>query len=96
MRHTTGPWKTIDTYVESVSGRLVASAIVIKGKSLRHDSELMAEARANAHLIAAAPELLEVAELTLDLWLNPHGDEYFDGVNLQLKLENAINKAKGK
>jgi hypothetical protein len=55
---TPGPWKTIDTYVESSSGRLIANAIKLKGKSLLHDQELHDEAVANARLIAAAPELL--------------------------------------
>jgi hypothetical protein len=62
-KHTPGPWRTIDTYVESSFGRLVCNAIKLQGKSLKADQEMHDIAVANARLIAASPELLGTLQL---------------------------------
>lgn len=69
MKHTPGPWivpddGTIGTVADS-QGRVVAQAQQVTSAD-RHTDH--AERRANAQLIAAAPELLEACKKTIT-WL---------------------------
>lgn len=62
-KFTPGPWRVIGKkYVESTVSQLVASMVVLKGKDLKQEDENAAIAEANAHLIAAAPEMFEALE----------------------------------
>jgi hypothetical protein len=78
LKATPGPWKTNrDGYVYSVAtGERVCSP-----HSTLHDNEKMSEhikdLKANAHLIAAAPELYSFVEEYLEAWENGMaGDSY--------------------
>lgn len=64
MSHTPGPWKVKSDYnVFGVGGRLVANSGGHSG-SVRPE-EIHEENKANARLIAAAPELLEACKALL-------------------------------
>ena len=85
-QHTPGPWslrgRTIrGPHPKDPKGRtrIVANAVWDRGTYVD-------EAEANAHLIAAAPELLEALEIALDC----AGDAWWAE-----KAEAAIEKAKG-
>ena len=84
--HTPGPWRTVDkTRIEAEGFGLIAA---LRGESSPHyDTEL----DANAHLIAAAPDLLEAAEAI---------ESALDGVVCDyepqiMALRAAIAKARG-
>ena len=94
-KHTPGPWK--HTYMPRLS--------VIHGPNGEHVADTGAwrddehpEMRANAHLIAAAPDLLEALELLHDetrdyVEINSLGDPWH---NRSMKMARAaIAKAKG-
>ena len=95
MRHTKGPWKNFDTYVGFDDGRLIASCIQMKQKNLIKTAEMYEEAKANAQLIAAAPEMLEALENVLTYI---HDDSFSTKdleTVIQTLVENVINKARG-
>lgn len=94
-KHTSGPWTVPEKFpseVERSDGKTVASCwhqhAVGKTVTLEDVAPVsLSESRANARLIAAAPELLEALERILGAM--PFGDEPDFAVA-------AINKAKGK
>ena len=92
-QHTKGPWKVIGhKYVESTVGQLICGAIVLKGKSLKDDETNESIANANAHLIAAAPEMLEA----LEKWAQFMIDNYrVDEISWYNETLEAIAKARG-
>lgn len=66
--HTRGPWKVTDIgfdgfEVEDGAGRVVAQAAMINPVRRREDND---ERRANARLIAAAPDLLAALREVLE------------------------------
>ena len=81
MTHTPGPW--------TISGW----AIRMSGGHKLANFDMMPD-KANARLIAAAPELLEACEATLDALTELIGADY-DLTGEQAKLRAAIAKAKG-
>ena len=103
MAHTPGPW-IAGCFVSENSAcnctailapiymGSVASVSVDTGKNIReggNDSPPLEEARANARLIAAAPELLENLKLA-QIWLDCDGRFDMRGINA------AIAKAEGR
>lgn len=67
-KHTPGPWKTAEFGIENHERITITSGqktICNTGDESRLLISLE-EARANAHLIAAAPEMLEAAEALLE------------------------------
>ena len=70
-KHTPGPWlrddcSGLDCDVRAASGRKVALCWgLASNNATNYRADYRAECDANAHLIAAAPELLEVAQLIL-------------------------------
>jgi hypothetical protein len=104
MSHTPGPWTVqpvkgsfqVPFHIVSVNGKPVAYC---EGQQLRPDQTSTGESRANARLIAAAPELLAVCKaISSDLELFPfaegeyHLSEQSVGVILQ-SLREVIAKA---
>ena len=87
-KHTKGPWKVSCQF---------GGATEIKSFHTITDSEnrlfvALADTRASANLIAAAPEMLEALEAVLNRldkdWPSFHGD-------VKETLKNAIKKARG-
>jgi hypothetical protein len=99
LKHTPGPWTLLldDRYRPGVEASDSAISIVIFGVKNKDDDYAGIrgkddqEATANAHLIAAAPELLEALK-TLATQAESHGAEgiYWD------KARAAIAKAEGR
>ncbi len=89
-QHTPGPWRsvsrpnqTIIDLVYAKNGTLVADIIYAAGK--------MAEADANARLIAAAPELLEALKTALSDIQTSNAE-----ISTCSKIQTAISKAEDK
>ena len=99
-KHTEGPWKVdgkTELCITNVHDRskYVGSASIMGSKD--NCKELYEEAKANARLMAAAPELLEALEAIQKHW-NYEGNAY--GMDDELlpimkKAKQAIAKAKG-
>lgn len=89
MSHTKGPW-------ELTTRGLKAPIIGANGQEVCFMRQTPTLNESDAHLIAAAPDLLAAAELALNLLREPDSDGYFDAAKLETMLETAINKAKGK
>jgi hypothetical protein len=93
--HTPGPWQMDDEHFEDVyaeSGELVVAAYPFVDAK-RPEGERIAEQKANARLIAAAPELLEALDLALGLSKGKYSPEAWD--DWLEKADTAIRKAKG-
>ena len=91
-KHTALPWRIETDYrVESLYDptylKIKGSHLIAKLR-LHGDKELDDEQQANAHLIAAAPELLEACEKIVNNWGNLHPKD-------RQQLRRAISKAKG-
>lgn len=93
MKHTPGPWslnligetrgKSDQPFLVGVEG-FGGPAIVL------HANFNHPEALANAHLIAAAPELLEACKMALSFWKEGKTGDF------TFYLKQAIAKAEGK
>ena len=89
MKHTPGPW-TVDKYYRHDKEIFILEPSV----SVNYDDVDHEEQEANARLIAAAPELLEVLKEAFDmidgvLLTDVFGGEWFE------KADEAIKKATG-
>lgn len=97
QQHTPGPW-IVDSW--SSSGWSVRSKIGLAISSKRYRNELTGqeyrdEMLANAHLIAAAPELLEALEKCVDRMIKAQDVTGYPHVTAILEAKDAIRKAKG-
>lgn len=97
IKHTPGPWKygpRINNFIDiEHSQRDVKGAITLSLCRVQARQSWINEAKANAFLIAAAPELLEAlieARKELELYAKDDG-EYYNNP----KLNDAIAKATG-
>lgn len=81
MKHTKGPWRQHGEIINSDEREI---AIIPNFKSKKDN--------ANARLIAAAPDLLEVAKMSLDAIKAMYG---YQNSTLVEILEKVINKAEG-
>lgn len=98
MKHTPGPWKA--QAIKGHNNTLVYKRIVANGEPVAfagvykgHNTE------ANAHLIAAAPELLEMLKISLTYLYKAQLEEVETVVPISHvtdKIEALINKAEGK
>lgn len=99
-KHTPGPWKVDKTYIP-IKGAVkrkklevrahVENLLLGNGWSLLADVTYSTNAEADAHLIAAAPELLEALKALVS---HPNGsDKYFEVLN---KAVQAISRAEGR
>lgn len=107
VRHTPGPWQRGGGYgprstaVTTVSGRHVAAVETwglkhVDERAKRDDlHEWWPEGEANLKLIAAAPDLLAIAKVTLGNVLSLHGRWAHTEVWID-ELERAIAKAEGR
>lgn len=92
-KHTKGPWHCTKKHPRQISdarGFKIAKCLrLTKGSNFSMPEE---EAQANAHLIAAAPELLEALKAVLDS-LFESGRRDFEA---EQRAEDAIAKAEGR
>ena len=94
MKHTPGPWRIKD------AGNLFPRAYTIRDASLypvcyaEKHCEIGNDGLANAHLIAAAPDLLQACEKALELiyQFGPRNVNEYENVK---NIQQAIQKAKG-
>ncbi len=101
--HTPGPWKSEDTLsgaeVNSDTSGQWASIAWLEENRLGSRQVSSDEQRANARLVAAAPELLEALELFVDASLRevivsgPH--KRTEGEKVYASARAAIRKARG-
>jgi hypothetical protein len=89
MKHTPGPWEIEDGWVIDTDKRTICNPRCMDPS----DAGNITEMGHNTYLIAAAPELLEVCEEILFYWscCEPQNAK----VQLEKKLSDIINKAKG-
>ena len=94
MTHTPGPWRIV-----RIDGELVGS--IFRGKTricagIIDDIKLHSEAEANAHLIAAAPEMLEALEWLMEEFDRRElgGEAVFCGPDMS-QVRTVIRKARG-
>lgn len=93
-KHTPGPWTLRERgdWIEVIAdGRPVAIGAVVD----RSDPSTVSLGFANANLIAAAPDLLEIAKTTLGNVMSLHGRWAHTEVWID-ELERAIAKAEGR
>jgi hypothetical protein len=96
MKHTPGPWKILSgNYggVTSINASIRERICTLK-ETINPKDGNSTNYKANAHLIAAAPEMLEAcrqAEITLISW-----GETSEYSPIRQLLKNAIDKAEGK
>jgi hypothetical protein len=95
-KHTPGPWRATPYSVFSTRQDRRTETIVAR---CRLSVARTAEGLANAHLIAAAPDLLAACEEALEMaeylsatWGTSHGDNYAE---MAERLRAAIAKARG-
>lgn len=94
-KHTPGPWRNMTNQVETMpdkGGAVICEVFALEGED-RH--ALGVEADANARLIAAAPELLDVCEIALGVfaWARDHGAQNIEPIADMARA--AIAKATG-
>ena len=87
--HTPGPWEVHDRLIMTRHGEEIARTF---------EPDIAEEERHNARLIAAAPELLEAAEMAEGWILGKCGDDVARArdISAWLGLKAAIAKATGK
>ena len=98
-KHTPGPWKIVEVTSDTASGptnyprAIVAGSVTIAELPERSPLCMMDERAANARLVAAAPELLRVAELAATL--NTQTNHIGSGMLTELvaRASDAITKA---
>ena len=94
-KHTPGPWEVVGgTIIQTADERRKWVAEVPAASSIH---ETFITDRANARLIAAAPELLEACEFALEELNDMTSMQFAHGADKEARqrLENAIAKAKG-
>ena len=95
VRHTPGPWGYTDYPNGLMPEGMIGVGKVLQNIALvetRHGVEI---GKANACLISAAPDLLSVAEMWVDVWHDAECDwRLFP--ELVMRTQSAINKAYGK
>lgn len=90
MGHTPGPWVVVKPNADNPSRAMVGSA---KGANI-YNAPLTDETEANAHLIAAAPDMFAACEKAL-IALAPNDGYSGPGAEACKVLRAAIAKAKG-
>lgn len=100
VKHTEGPWE-VDDITYNILGKTIAAGLPVSEKGGWPDRAVVAIAckdffasqhEANAHLIAAAPDMEKALEACGD-FLAKAG--LLEGDPLFVQIGNALNKAKG-
>ena len=91
MKHTPGPWFVDHEFTGDVYSEGPRYEIATAWREGRHKGPPTSEGAMNAHLIAAAPNLLEACRLLVDA--DGGAMSYSDRVNL---ARHAIAKAEGR
>lgn len=98
-QHTKGPWK-INPLLQAVvdsDGRFICSEHAVLTRNQFHNGERVVsdEMKANAHLIAAAPDMLKALEVAYATLESEYPPEVWSDYPAIQAVINAINKAKG-
>ena len=102
MELTPGPWFRLSN--GTATGFHLSKSVLsdwANGNNYVGEIKTLQNPEANAHLIAAAPDLLEVCEEVLSLDWSPHSTDVGECMSMCPvcqtldKLENIIKKAKG-
>lgn len=98
-KHTPGPWK-VDSYetvtIKAEKEDKIAMLTWLKGPYGDLGRKSDEEVKANARLIASAPELLEALKVTTSLCRLKYGNLDAEVYNEILRIESIIAKAEGK
>ena len=99
-KHTEGPWDVHETSIGLEIHPLSDEDGVETIADVNHESTshiTLGQARANAHLIAAAPDLLAACKAALPMILNHrcsyHGPQVCDRCEIVAQVRGAIRKA---
>lgn len=93
MKHTKGPWYTKGKSINIADQHIVYNEETGRDIAICYGVGSPGEAEANAHLIAAAPELLKALKDVVE-FVDDHGD--WTGYPAFKQAYDAINKAEGK
>lgn len=91
-KHTPGPWNFDGAINGLVDGGPDGKIIAIVYPCYHHNAS---EMKANAYLVAAAPELLEALEFATRMYQENFENMPFCWQTVQNFIDDAINKAKG-
>jgi hypothetical protein len=89
-KHTPGPWK-VDK-VDNAHCYIIAKNGTLLAKVWLEDNDFN---NANAHLVAAAPDMLEALEAALSYWDQDRASQQIRLADVERILKSAIAKAKG-
>lgn len=93
MKHTKGPWKVTNSHNGPASIAHAEDSYTVICRLDAKDPQIILNNKANAHLIAAAPEMLEALELAANILMNA-GQKPLKGNNFYI-IAQAIKKARG-
>ncbi len=85
MKHTPGPWKVDDSRIDDMNGGI--------GKAVAFADRRRVNYKANANLIAAAPEMYEALKAIVKVM---DGSQPIDYPGALMVAQYAIKKAEGK
>ncbi len=97
MKHTPGPcepWGDNKTLIAKDDGKMMVGE-AFHTHSVQEWSRTLGEAQANARLWAAAPDMLEALELTVNHWTSQFEKNGHMAPEWVKKARAAIEKAKG-
>jgi hypothetical protein len=96
--HTPGPWEQNQTYpclVQNENGRTVAYTNIGNSVQDRYEEERRKTNKANARLIAAAPDMLAALEEAQIILSDPRAYRIPGSSDARISIGLAIRKAKG-
>jgi len=92
-KHTPGPWSATNDTVKGPSGNIVAECMGYSVKATAPEQRAQGGREANAHLIAAAPELLEACRNLSQYVAKGIADGAFKDCVLPKGAEKRLNQA---
>jgi len=94
MKHTPGPWKASSEYLRGRNRHsIIGNGLMICDT---WDMEKQGEELANAHLIAAAPDLLEACKEFINEWHSNNANFAREEPKSLKMMRQAISKAEGR